>query len=310
MCLANMTPPRPSLPLTICSLAALLLCAVLCAICTAAMLHPSGIRALGGLLLLPGFLGLGLTQYAATFQAKAARAEMVARLYSFGGGFMLIAIVCLLFDIARSGHHPSWPIIAVGAILVVFAVWGRIGGRLNREWAAELRRSDEQQGTETDMPARRGHPLVWITTCLVFLLATSAFYMALGPQAGEHVEPNTTPLVLPEGASDVCYWIYAGDTVFEFSISEQGFLDWAEAQIGRHQSDFDGMKDVEGRSTIPTYRAWLPDTPPPHDVVVERGYYHAWKHSGTSVQYAYDRQTGRAYYASTTEPGLKRDPEP
>ncbi len=306
-----MPPPRPSLSLTICSLAALFLCAALCASCTAVILHPWGVQRLGGLLLLPGFLGLGLTQYAGTFQAKPARAEMVARLYSFAGGFMVIGLVCLLFDIAGSGEHPSWPVIAVGAFFLVFALWGRIGGRLNREWGAELRRFDEAQETESESTTRHGHPLVWITTCTIFLLATGAVYAALMPRSGEHVDPKMTPLLSPEGASDVCYWIYVGDSVFEFSISEQGFLNWAEEQIQKHRSEFDGMKAVEGSEAIPIYQAWLPGTPQPHQVVIERGYYHGWKEPSKRVQYAYDLETGRAYYAATSELSWKRlDPAP
>lgn len=304
-----MTPPRPGLSLTICSLAALLLCAVFCAACTAATLHSWGSQALGlalgSLLLLPGFLGLGLTQYAGTFQGKPARAEMVARLYSFSSGFMLIALVCILLDIARSGHHPSGPVVAVGAVFAVLAAWGRIGSRLNREWAGQLRRFEEDQGADTELPPRRGHPLVWITTCVVFLLATGTVYRTLMPQAGEHVEPNATPLLLPEGASDVCYWIYAGNTVFEFSVSEQGFLAWAEAEIENRQSDFDGMKRLAEPETVPTYRAWLPDAPPPHETVIEEGYRHAWQRGGKTVQYAYDQHTGRAYYAAAYQPNSR-----
>lgn len=295
--------PSPSRPLIACSLAAILLCALLCALCTAALLHPWGIRGLGGLLLLPGFLGLGLTQYAGTFQAKAARAETVARLYAFTGGFMLIALVCLLFDIARSGQHPPWPVFAVGAAFVVLAVWGRIGSRLNREWAEELRRFEAGQEDEQRSAVRHGHPIVWITTCLVFLTATAAFYWAFGPRSGEHVEPAASPFVLPEGVSDLGYWMYAGNTVFEFSISEPGFLAWAEPQIRQRQGDFDGMKAVAEPQTIPTYRAWLPDTPLPHEAMVEDGYYHGWQQSGKTIEYAYDRKTGRAYYASTSHLG-------
>jgi hypothetical protein len=305
-----MTPLHPSRSLVLCSLAALILCSVLCAACTALMLHPWGIHSLAGLLLLPGVLGLGLTQYAGTFQGKAARAEMVARLYSFASGFMLIALACLLLDIARSGEHPSWAPIAVGAVFVVFAVWGRIGGRLNRAWATELRRYDEEQESESSGTARRGHPWVWLTTCAVFLVSTGVFYWAFGPQSGEHVAPNATPLVLPEGASDVCYWIYAGNTVFEFSIPEQEFLVWAETQIERRRGDFEGMQALEESKSVPIYRAWLPDAPPPHETVVEEGYYHGWQEGSKTVQYAYDQRAGRAYYAATSQMGPKRNPDP
>ena len=308
-------PPRPSRSLVLCSLAALSLCAVSCALCTAVMLHPWGIRSLGGLLLLPGFLGLGLTQYAGTFQAKRARAEMVARLYLFASGFMLIALVCLLFDIARSGQHPSWPVIAVGAVFIAFAVWGRIGGRLNREWADVLRQFEESQreGQDTESPGNTGnrrYPAVWLATSMVFLAATGAFYWALGPQSGEHVAPDATPLILPKDASDVSYWIYAGNTVFEFSISEQGFLDWAEPQIRRRDSGFEEIQAPTEAAKIPTYRAWLPDAPLPHEAVIQAGYYHSIEQGSKTIQYAYDLKNGRAYYAAILERQSKQTPNP
>ena len=149
-----MTPPRPSLPLIVCSLAAILFCTLLTAFCFASALHPWGIRQLGGLLLMPGFLGLGLTQYAATFQSKANRAETAARLYSLGSGFAIIALACVLLDLYRMGEPMSWPIAGLLGLLLLFAAWGRWGGRLNRQWAAGLRASSEetakdQEGLET-----------------------------------------------------------------------------------------------------------------------------------------------------------------
>ncbi len=303
-----MTTPRPSLALTICSLAALYLCAVLCGGCVAVMLHSWASQGLGlgALLLLPGILGLGLTQYAATFQCKPARAETVARLYSFAGGFMLIALICLLLDIARSGQHPSWPVMALGGVFAGFAVWGRIGGRLNRQWAAELRRYEEEQESDTPLSARKGPASVWISTCLVLLAATGVVYWALGPRYGEHAEPGATPLVLPAGASDVCYWIYAGNTVFEFSISEQGFLAWAEAEIESRQGGLAEITVIDKPALVITYRGWLPDALPPREFVIEEGYSHSWEQGGSKVQYAYDRQAGRAYYASYQQPAAGR----
>jgi hypothetical protein len=37
--------------------------------------------------------------------------------------------------------------------------------------------------------------------------------------------------------------------------------------------------------------------------MVEDGYYHGWQQSGKTIEYAYDRKTGRAYYASTSHLG-------
>ena len=133
----------------------------------------------------------------------------------------------------------------------------------------------------------------------MYLVATGTFYLALGPKSAEHVLPDATPLVLPEEASDVCYWIYAGDTVFEFSVSEEAFLAWAGPQIEQRHDEFDGLKPVESTQTIPTYRAWLPNTPPPHEAVIERGYYYHWQERSRDVRYAYNEEAGRAYYCST-----------
>ncbi len=300
-----MSLPQPRRPLIVCSLAAILLCTVLCALCTATLLRPWGIRGLGGLLLLPGFLGLGLTQYAGTFQGKAARAETVARLYGFMGGFMLIVLVCVLFDIARSGKQPPWPVLALGAGLVIASVWGRIGSRLNREWAEELYRFEgEQEGEqegEDPTAVRRGPRAVWVSTFVAFVAITGAFYWAMGPRQGEHVEAPATPFILPPEASDVSYYMYTGNTLFEFTVPEKTFLAWAEGRIQQQQSEFEGMKPVEEPVTIPTCRSEQPDAPPPHEIVVGEGYYHEWQEGGQRVRYAYDCSTGRAYYASTRE---------
>ena len=275
-----MSLPQPRRPLIVCSLVAILLCTVLCALCTATLLRPWGIRGLGGLLLLPGFMGLGLTQYAATFQGKAARAETVARLYGFMGGFMLIVLVCVLFDIARSGKQPPWPVLALGAGLVIASVWGRIGSRLNREWAEELFRYEGEQEDEEHTAVRRGPRAVWISTCVVFVAVTGVFYWSMGPRQGEHVAASGTPFVLPAEASDVSYYMYTGDTLFEFTVPEKAFLAWAEGQIQQHQSDFEGMKPVEEPVEVPTYRSQQPGAPAPHEIVVEEGYYHEWQKGG------------------------------
>lgn len=299
-----MNRPHPSLPLTVCSLAAILSSTLLCAFCLASVLHPWGIRRLGGLLLMPGFLGLGLTQYAATFQCKASRAETAARLYSFGGGFMVIALVCLLLDLYLTREPVSWPVAAFGGLLLGLAAWGRWGGRLNRQWAAQLRELEEadsgEQGPEpAARPVADGRPLLWLLFPSIFAVSTWAFYLWMGPRSGEHLLASQTPLALPLAATDVCFWIYAGTTAFEFSISEQGFLRWAEVQIGHRRKGFGGFERIGEARTIRRYRAWLTSAPPPSEASIEDGYHYGWQDHGRQVDYAYDLAAGRAYYCST-----------
>lgn len=301
-----MTPPRPSLPLIVCSLAAILFCTLLTAFCFASALHPWGIRQLGGLLLMPGFLGLGLTQYAATFQSKANRAETAARLYSLGSGFAIIALACVLLDLYRMGEPMSWPIAGLLGLLLLFASWGRWGGRLNRQWAAGLRASQEetakdQEGSETPAADYARRRLLRLLFPSIFVAATWAFYLWMGPRFGEHLPADQTPLALPPGASDVCYWIYAGTTAFEFSISENDFLRWSEKQIGQRRKGFKGLEPIGARLTMPRYRQWLPNAPPPYDVIIEGGYHYGWQQRGRNVDYAYDAAAGRAYYCSVAD---------
>lgn len=301
-----MLPPRPSLPLIVCSVAAIVFCTLLTAFCFASVLHPWGIRQLGGLLLMPGFLGLGLTQYAATFQSKANRAETAARLYSLGSGFAFIALVCVLLDLYRMGEPMSWPVAGLAGLLLLFATWGRWGGRLNRQWAAELRAwqeetASDQDGSEAPVAGPADRRLLRFLFPAIFVAATWVFYLWMGPRFGEHLSADQTPLALPQGASDVCYWIYAGTTAFEFSISEDEFLRWSEQQIARRRNDFKGLEPIRARFAMPRYRQWLPNAPPPHDVVIGGGYHYGWRQRGRNVDYAYDAAAGRAYYCSVAD---------
>ncbi|MDD4271040.1 MAG: hypothetical protein GXY25_21845 [Pirellulaceae bacterium] len=289
-----------------CSVAAIVFCTLLTAFCFASVLHPWGIRQLGGLLLMPGFLGLGLTQYAATFQSKANRAETAARLYSLGSGFAFIALVCVLLDLYRMGEPMSWPVAGLAGLLLLFATWGRWGGRLNRQWAAELRAwqeetASDQDGSEAPVAGPADRRLLRFLFPAIFVAATWVFYLWMGPRFGEHLSADQTPLALPQGASDVCYWIYAGTTAFEFSISEDEFLRWSEQQIARRRNDFKGLEPIGARFAMPRYRQWLPNAPPPHDVVIGGGYHYGWRQRGRNVDYAYDAAAGRAYYCSVAD---------
>ncbi|MDD4789672.1 MAG: hypothetical protein PHO07_21085, partial [Pirellulales bacterium] len=96
-------------------------------------------------------------------------------------------------------------------------------------------------------------------------------------------------------------WIYAGTTAFEFSISEDEFLRWSEQQIARRRNDFKGLEPIGARFAMPRYRQWLPNAPPPHDVVIGGGYHYGWRQRGRNVDYAYDAAAGRAYYCSVAD---------
>ena len=305
-----MSPPRPGAGLIVCSLAAIVFCTILCAVFTASILHPWSMRGLGGLLLLPGILGLALTQYAATFQGKTGSAETAARLYGFGGGFMILVLVCVVLDVLRVGERPSWPVVALGGLCVLFAVWGRWGGRMNGRWADRLRQFEEQLPEGADeQPEFDSRPAasplavrrsVKLLAAVVFLGASVLFYGILAPKVGEHLPVDETPLILPAAASDVCYWLYAGDSVFEFSISEAEFLAWAKDHIQRRGGKPDSLTPIEEPARILRYDPAGDRPSPRREVVIDQGYHAAWLEYDRAFAYAYDASAGRAYHSSTS----------
>ena len=133
---------------------------------------------------------------------------------------------------------------------------------------------------------------------LVALIAGLVAWMTRDrlPQYGVNVPVDQTPLPLPEGAKDVCYCQGArGMLACEFTIDEQGFLEWGRQQIGS-QGVPPGTEfsKITGRYQIVRYTWVHSKLPGPPHATISRGYYCELYIQG--IFYAYDLDEQRAYY--------------
>lgn len=109
---------------------------------------------------------------------------------------------------------------------------------------------------------------------------------AFEDRVGHNVAPSASPVRgLPDGASNVSYcWpgAFGPVTMFEFDITEAGFLAWAEASGWAVEPFADEPEPVNRYDGT---RA-----------AVINGYRYQWQHEDASRHVVYDRDHGRAYY--------------
>jgi hypothetical protein len=150
--------------------------------------------------------------------------------------------------------------------------------------------------------------------CSFFLLCAlfpiSCYVELTRREVGEH-QPRVS--WLPQEANDVCYFRTHMNTLYEFNISEEGFLSWAKGEGWN-------IKSISDEVTVPRYTGRV--IPAPRDplegtgktdvrweqevfmkwlkvsqAVVQDGYTAGFRHgNGGGFIVAYDRKAGRVYY--------------
>ena len=121
--------------------------------------------------------------------------------------------------------------------------------------------------------------------------------MIRGPQVYEHVMPHDAPVDLPVAARDVCFTTRPPmfpSRFIEFELDEDSCREWA-AGLGCE------MHEIDHREIMMTYRQYLPSHRAEGSHTIHDGIYGAkWDEVDRDRGFivAYDRQTGRAYYAS------------
>ncbi len=135
--------------------------------------------------------------------------------------------------------------------------------------------------------------LLSIGGLFVVLVVWSVIAMIRGPQVGEHVSAEAAPLDLPSDATDVCYVTvvpFSPCWGYEFSVSEDSFIKWAEAdgytlqEIGQKPFEIDRYKFITEPESQ-DYRA----------VISDGLFYERWTEPDAYIKLAYDRQKKRAY---------------
>ena len=140
--------------------------------------------------------------------------------------------------------------------------------------------------------------------CIAAVAAPLAFiglgvYAILrGPTIGEHKTRAEAPISLPDGASDVSYYLpepFGPNLAFEFSISEEGFRKWAEEEEW-------SLKEIGDEPvTIYRYAAFAHIAETEHEASVTNGlHYRYYDEPDAGIHVVYDRQRGRAYFRSQT----------
>ncbi len=201
----------------------------------------------GAMVLVPLFLALAIVQYRGTFRRKAAAAR-VTRIILYGlGGFLAFGFICNVGEalvsvpsLQQMQQHLDGlvAVFIVGLVAAAFLVTGR----MNSLWMRELQAAVDEG--YVGAPAWRfslREVLAWFTIVTVVFGFACYVVRSTPPRFAEHVAAAATPIALPAGATDVCY--YRGIRGFffaEFSTDEQGFRDWVAAEIGWGRSQAAG----------------------------------------------------------------------
>jgi len=149
----------------------------------------------------------------------------------------------------------------------------------------------------------------------VALIAFSCYHTYTWLEKGEHIAKVSW---LPSEASDVTFFKSYTYTVYEFSISEQGFLAWAR------ESGWP-VQPIEGEVTVPRYYSMTPSPREPTAAASKEAQSQSWRaveqwlkesvavvqdgYTATNRQsnvgdrgyiVAYDRKVRRAYYQTNS----------
>lgn len=151
--------------------------------------------------------------------------------------------------------------------------------------------------TDTSPPRSRAfRALRWIGVACACLLAAMMAWgvvdMIRGPRVVAHVGPADAPYDLPDKATDVCYRTrpaFWPEENYEFSIDEDGFRRWAEAN-GHVPLVGVGPEPYRIRRYTQTYAE------------IAEGLRHERTigEAGGGWQVAFDRRAGRAYVCCAT----------
>lgn len=251
-----------------------------------------------GVLLLPLPTALGLQQYRATFRRNASASLVTAIIHLGLGFFAFFAFATTLGECLVEREPIPWLPILLSMILVG-TVFTSIG-LLNLLWWRLLRREGSEANAETG-PWYRSRRDVAVGVAAIVGVAVLATYFVreTAPRLAINVSREEAPFSLPEGASDVSYCQgNRGTVAFEFTIDEEGFVDWLESGIGSFEAQAAGetIQSIAGSYTAPRFYKLAPELEGPESVTITDGLRYAWTKEDRGVYAYYDRTTRRAYY--------------
>jgi hypothetical protein len=255
-------------------------------------------------------------QYSATFHGNQwSAAKLFVFLLIVGSVLTLGAGGAVIEPLANGIVPPRGYLLHLVVPLALVAVWLFFTAVLTRRWRKRMAKSCAAATVPSDaapppLPAdgrtsnRRILPSLSLRGLVGFVVALSAAVagFAFGrhdsvPRRQMHVTARESCLSLPDGAADVCVLRgFRGTITFEFGIDEAGFWRWTEPGLGSLESEAANVpiKAIEGSFAVDS----CSEDPNEYTVdhVIHRGWYYWWNREDRSVIYAYDSDTGRAYF--------------
>lgn len=288
---------RPPATLVAFSLITLLACLLLTSISLASFVSEDPMDVIGGAIILPCALLMATAQYWATFRSHKFAARISGILLLLLGGLILFGFAANLLECIFEGMRIPWlglflPMLAVGSA-ICYAGW------LNKSWSRTL----QSQNADAIRPAPGQHTrreIAALFTAIVIVTSLTIYFIShTYPPFAEHVTRDQVPFSLPHDAQDISYARgMRGTKAYEFAIDEAGFINWVNSGIGSIESESADVPilTINAPRTIPSYRAFMPNSTDLEKATITSGLYYDWQKEDRGVHAVFDRSAMRAYY--------------
>jgi hypothetical protein len=253
--------------------------------------------------------------YRSVFGRSKTATNIVTTIYLFPAALLFISVVTSIGEAWVEGDESISSLISFVLTFLSISLVLALFGVVSFLWGRHLKYDIPLVPTRPWL----GKLLIVVTLSLCFVGCSHMVLHAFTDvDTAEHVASVSW---LPEEASDICYYRSYGFTAYEFDISEQGFLDWAESRWAGWD-----VQPIEEPVSVTRYRSRT-DSDPPYDwdaandlmdedpeewerqyyarraiynASISHGFYYGHETgNGGGVQVAYDSEKGRAYVHST-----------
>lgn len=253
---------------------------------------------IGGAIVLPLPAVLAIQQYRGTFRYNAKAALISSVLLFIVAGLASLAFAMTLGEMIVEEVRIPWmslllPILATGVVSGASA-W------MNLSWSRRLKRSattDELTADRTRFSLRELLIAVVAIACVTVLV--TYFVRTTPPRHAENVSRDKAPFGLPAEATEISYCQgFRGTIAYEFTIDEEGFVEWVESGIGSLESDAASvsLQPITAPYSIRRYYGLTANLTGPDSITITNGLYYDWSKEDRGVYAAFDRTTNRAYY--------------
>jgi hypothetical protein len=255
---------------------------------------------IGGVILLPIPSFLSYRQYGAVAWSDARAARTSAILL-----FLIDGLACLMFaanlgEIANAKVHIPWLSLLLSMLGV--GLFALIAAWVNLRWSRRFTLAATISGDAASVARLSRRDALAALSAVAFVAALASYLVkSTPPQYAEHVPRERAPFGLPAGARDVSYCQgFRGTIAYEFTVSEDQFVEWVESGIGSLESNAADvpLKPIAEPFTITRYYALTKKLEGPDSVTIKDGLLYRWTKEDRGVYAAFDRATGRTYYFS------------